>query len=256
MSQEFSIRNYYTSKVPIDDGIEGDAVNAGTELPIRIRRFTVDQLKAFQKGFAQLTNPTSQRFIYRKPDSDEQAMRIVPAKKSADGLRVLVAEHQEHVIPAEEIERRRLEEMTPETRAAYDAASAADDEWMATFCKDAIEQHIWVPPGVTLRVIGDDDSEEVVTDGKGLVKAFGGNLSMLVRLTKAIHRENTLSPEAKKALRSLSALTASSPTPDDVAAIGGATPAATATPVAHAACVSSVGASTVRATTLSGSTTS
>lgn len=253
---EFSIRNYYTSKVPIDDGIEGDAVNASAELPIRIRRFSVDQLKEFQKGFARLTNPSSQRFIFRKPDGDEQAMRVVPAKMSADGLRVIAAEHEEHVVPFDEIERRRLEEMSPETRSAYDVASADDDVFMATFCSDSIEKHIWLPPGVKLRVIGDNESEEIVTDGKGIVKAFGGNLSMLIRLTRAIHRENTMSPEAKKALRSLSASTASSLTPGDVAAVGGATPAATATPVVAAGSASNAAVSAAPAPSQSGSTES
>lgn len=253
MGDEFIIRNYYSSKVPIDDGIEGDAVREGTQLPIRIRRFTVAELQEFQRGFARLTAPTSQRFIYRKPDGDEQAMRTIPERKSADGMRVLEASREEHVIPDEEVERRRLEEMTSETRAAYEAASAADDAFMAAFCSEAIEKHIWLPPGVTLKVVAEDDRAEVVADGKGIVTAFGGNLSMLVRLTKAIHRENTLAPEAKKVLRSLSDLTASSPKPRDVAAVGGETPAAIATTAGAADFASSGDAPAVLDLSLSGS---
>lgn len=225
-TKEFTIRNYYTRDIPIDDGFDGDAVAAGQTFPVRIRRFAVSQLQVFQRGFARLTNPTAARFIYRKPEGDEQAMREIPARVNEQGVLVAPA-RSEHVIPDEEIERRRLAEMDATTQAAHDAASQADDQFMATFCSEAIRDHVWLPPGVTVKVIQDDDSEFIAKTGADLVTAFGGNLSMLVRLTRAIHQENTLSPEAKKVLRSLSGSTPSSPTPAAAGAVDGATPAAT-----------------------------
>lgn len=227
-TKTFTIKNYYEREIPIDDGCDGEAVAAGATFPIRIRRFTVAQLQAFQRGFAQVMSPSAERYIYRKPDSDEQALR---------------ENGKTYIVEDAEIARRRLAEMTPETRAAYDAASLADDDFMLTFCSQAITDHVWLPPGVTVKVILDDDTEFVARNGAGLVAAFGGNFSMLVRLTRAIHQENMLSPEAKKALRSLSGLTASSPMPVAAAAVDGATPAAIAPSAAHEGSASSGGAS-------------
>ena len=214
-TKSFLIRNYYTRDIPIDDGFDGESVAAGDTFPVRIRRFSVKQLQDFQRGFARVMNPSAERFIFRKPDGDEQALRD---------------DQRTHVIPDAEIQRRRLEEMSPETRAAYDLASRADDEYMTTFCSEAIAAHVSVAPGCTLKAQRPESNEEFeVKTGADLVAAFGGNLSMLVRLTRAIHQENTLSPEAKKVLRSLSGSTASLPTPSAETAAG-ATPAATAAP--------------------------
>lgn len=216
-TKAFTIKNFYLRNIPIDDGFEGDAVASGETFPIRIARFSVQKLQDFQRGYARLNAPTSTRFIFRKPDGDEQALR---------------EDQTTHVVPNQEIQRRRLEEMTSETRAAYEAAIAADDAFMTTFCSEAIAAHVSVAPDFTLRATREGGDEEFqVKSGKDLVEAFGGNLSMLVRLTRAIHQENTLTPEAKKALRSLSGLMASSPTPAAAAGVGGATPAATAMPV-------------------------
>ena len=235
----FTIRNYYTREIPIDDGVDGDAVGAEQTFPVRVRRFTVSQLQEFQRGFARVVSPTAERFIFRTSDSDEQALR-------ADG--------RTYVVPQAEVERRRQVEMDEATSQAYEAASRADDDFMSSFCSQAIADHVWLPPGVTVTVIQDDDSEVEATDGPGLVLAFGGNLSMLVRLTRVIHEENTLSPEAKKALRSLSASTVSSPTPAGVAAAAGATPDATAADAGPLASAASGAVSAAPAPSPSGST--
>lgn len=215
--KDFTIKNYYTRDLPLDEGMDGE--NAAT-IPLRIRRFSVAQLQAFQRGFEQLIHPTAQRFIYRTGEGDEQA-------KTPDG--------KQFVLGDDEIQRRRESEMTPETAAQYAAAREADDLHMSTFCSESIAEHAWLPKGYRLRVEQDDESEIEIEggpkSGAGLVQAFGGNLSFLLRLTKAIHFENTLSPEAKKALRSLSASTPSSPQLEG----DGKTPAAIATDAEPAA---------------------
>lgn len=226
-TKTFTIKNYYTRDIPIDDGIDGEAVAAGETFPARIRRFNVAQLQEFQRGYARVSSPNAARFIYRKPDSDEQALR--------EGGKT-------YLVDQEEIERRRLSEMSPETRAAYDAASLADDAFMTEFCSRAITDFVSVAPGCTLTVERDAGEPLTVRTGAHLVEAFGGNLSMLVRLTKAIATENTLSPEAKKVLRSLSGSTPSSPTPGAAVAVDGATPAAIAMPVGTADSASSAAA--------------
>lgn len=252
-TKTFTFKNYYTRDIPIDDGYDGAAVAAGETFPVRIRRFSVAQLQAFQRGFARLMNPTSERFIYRKPDGDEQEMREIPARVNDKGVQIAAA-RTAHVIPDAEIERRRLAEMDVDTRAKYDAAREADDEFMTTFCGAAIREHVWLPPGVRFSVVQDDDSVAAVEGGKdsghGLVQVFGGNLSMLVRLTKAIHAENTLSPEAKKASRLLSDLMASLSAPK----ADGPTPAAIVAPAEATGSAPNGDASTGLGPILSGST--
>lgn len=204
-----NFRNYYEISVRLDEGIESD--NEPISLALRVRRFTVAELQEFQRGFVRLTSPTAERFIYRRPDGDEQQLR-------EDG--------RTYVVPATEVERRRLQDMPPEQRALYDAAVSADDEFMTTFCTQQIAKHVSIPPNLNINVLHDDDGAQPfqVKTGRDLVEAFGGNLSFLVRLTRAIHQENTLTSEAKKVLRSLSDSTASSPAPKG----NGVTPAATA----------------------------
>jgi hypothetical protein len=238
VAEDFLIKNYYPRNIPLDDGFDGDAVKSGQTFAVRIRRFSVAQLKHFQRGFAQLTNPSADRFIFRKADGDEQAMR-------EDG--------KTHVVPDDEIRRRRLDEMDSATRAVFDAASQADDDFMTAFCSESIAAYISVAPGEKLKAQRDDagDTFEVKT-GKDLVEAFGGNLSMLIRLTRSIHQENTLSPETKKALRSLSASTGSSPTPGERETVGGVTPAAIVTNAEPAGSVSNGGASEAPETSRSG----
>lgn len=189
--KNFKIKNFYLRDIAIDD-----EDLSSERLPIRIRRFTVGQLKEFQKGFERLMNPLSARFIYRKPDNDEQALK-------EDG--------KTYVLGPDEIKRRRESEMTPETAAEYARLSDVDDAHAVDFSSKAIAEHVSLAPGVNLSIEDESGDVTAVTDGAGLVAAFGGNLSFLIRTTKAIHDENTLTPEAKKVLRSLSALTASSP---------------------------------------------
>lgn len=238
----FTLKTYYEHSIPLDDGDDASA-----SIPLRIRRFSVVQLQEFQRGFSRVMSPEAQRFIYRKADGDEQQMRDIPANVGANGV-VLSQAKSVHLIPDEEITRRRMSELSPAEREAFDAASQEDDDFMASFCSEAISKHVSLPPDVTLKLIQDDGSEVVVRDGSGLVAAFGGNLSMLLRLTRLIHRENTLTPEAKKHLRSLSVSTASSPQLEG----DGRTPAATAIGAVPAVTASNDGASAVQAPNPSG----
>lgn len=228
-TKTFTIRNHYTRDIPIDDGLNGEAVASGETFPVRIRRLSVAQAQEFRRGWSKVMNPTAERYIFRKPDSDEQEKRDIPAVLDDKGV-IVTAALSEHAIADDEIKRRRLEEMNDETRAQYDAADQADKDYLVVFCSEAIDKHVSVAPGFQLRAQR-ADSDEVfdVKTGKDLLETFGGNLSMLTRLAGAVHVENSLSPELKKGLRLLSGLTASSPTPALAAGADGATPAATAT---------------------------
>ncbi len=204
--QTVRLRNYYPRTIVVDaDGGE-------VEIPIRVRRFTPDQLVEFQVGWSFCQNPPSERAIYRKPDEMEF--------RSGTTM---------YVIPPAEIRRRRLVEMTEAERVAFEAADRADAEHVRVFCSEQVSTHVTVDPTVKLVVEDDQGDPRTVKTGADLVAVFGGNLETLMEFTAAIWFENTLSPAKKKALRARSASTTSSApsSPDPT----GTAPAETAAPV-------------------------
>lgn len=250
--QTFRIRNYYEQNIPIDDGVEG----TGALLPVRIKRFTVAEMQAFQRGFSRLSDPPSKRAIFRKPDGDEQektTQTVVTKKAAPDGTVTETArEVLEYQIPDSEITRRRLQEMTPDQRAAYEQAEREDEAFVLAFASESIAAYTWVPTHVTLEVEQDDGTTTTSKTGADLVTVFGGNLAMLIRLTAAIHAENALSAELKKVLRSPSASTPSSPAPIEIA--DGGAPAATVTRVEPEDSAASEGVMALHGSMPSGST--
>lgn len=227
MSTTKEITTYFKRNLPLDEGLEG----ADGTFPVRLRRFNVDMLIAFQRGYARVVSPESEKHITRRPDDALEQEQV-------DGV---------FVIADDEIRRRRLAEMTTEQRASYDKALEIDNAFVLNFCHEQISQHVWLAPGDVLTVVQDDESIIRVTSvpdtrptqqpGAKLAEAFRSNLPVLIWLVKALHHENTLSSSQKKVLRSLSGSTASSPRRAAGAAPGGATPAATAAPVETAGSV-------------------
>jgi hypothetical protein len=250
--QTFRIRNYYEQQVPIDDGVEGQS----TLLPVRIKRFTVAEMQAFQRGFARLSDPPSKRAIFRQPDGDEQektAHSVVTKKTAADGtVTETTREVLEYRIPDSEITRRRLQEMTPDQLTAHEQAECEDEAFVVAFGSDSVTAYTWLPRHVTLEVEQEDGTTTVVKTGADLVTVFGGNLAMLIRLTAAIHTENALSAELKKVLRSPSDSTRSSLAP--IGTADGGAPAAIATRAARVDSAASGDAMALHEATPSGST--
>lgn len=206
--REVLMRNYY----PIEFQVDDDSLSA--TLPLRIARLTKGQLVDFLAGWQLIENPPSDRAIYRKADSDEQA---VDARRN-------------YVVPQSEIRRRRLDEMRPEERAAFDAAERADVLAMVEFAHHAISTYVSLEPGCVLKLdAGEVDAENrpivrVVSTSAQLADLLSGNVEQLTSLVAQIYAENTLSAEKKRTLRRLSDLTRSSSAPPDP----GPTPAATA----------------------------
>lgn len=206
--RQILLRNYYDRDIAIDD-VTGEAT-----LPIRVRRFSPDQLLAFKEGWSRCEDPPSQRVIYRKDSEDGVSM--------------------------DEVRRRRLVEMTVEEREQFERAAADDEKFAQGFCREQIAAHVWVHPDVDLQLQDEGGNLRPVRTGADLVAVFGGNFSMLMTLTAAILLENTLSPEKKRALRLRSASRSSSDAPPPST---GDAPAATAAPVALPASASAADAS-------------
>jgi hypothetical protein len=232
-----SIKNFYDRTVRIDDA-EGNVV----ELPVRIRRFSVEQLQEFAAGYRRCENRAADRFITRKPDGDEQEMQELVIGK----MTVKVP-----MIPDAEIRRRRLLEMSDADRERFEAQEAADETFIAEFSAKAIREHVSVKPGVRLLFETEEGSTRELQSGNDLAEAFAGNSSTLAALLNAVREENTLSADEKKRLRSLSALAASSSTSTPTA--GGDAPAAIADAAEPTGTAPSAAVTDPSATTPSGS---
>lgn len=192
-----SLRNYYERTVQIEDA-DGNVV----DLPIRVRRFTLEQLQAFSAARKRAQDNPAERQIYRKPDGDEQAKEPL----TYQGATVQVP-----AVPDSEIRRRRLAEMTPEQREAFVREEEDAEARIAEFHRNAITEHVWVKPGVRLVVEDEGGQTRDVRSGADLLAVFGGNVTTLKALSDAVFEENTLSAEDKKKRRSLSDSMSSSP---------------------------------------------
>jgi hypothetical protein len=214
--QEFRIKSYYDRTISIDDDAQGGVAR----LPIRIRRFTLDQLQAFSAGLKRCENRAADRYLSRKPDEDEQAR--VPLSHQGTVIQV-------YAVPDVEIRRRRLLEMSDAERTAFEQADAEDERVIAAFYASVITDYVSVQPGVRLLFEDAAGQTRPLATGADLVAGLAGNASALAALVRAVREENTLSPEEKKRLRSSPDLMRSSTGPDRTANGGG--PGATVAPV-------------------------
>src|SRR5690349_21397053 len=111
----FTIRDFYPRTITID-AADGEP----TELPIRVRRFTIEQLQEFRAGWWLVSQPASNRYIYRQADGEEQLKR---------------ADERTFIIGDAEIERRRIAEMSSETKAIFDDLRKQEAEFGVDFCR-------------------------------------------------------------------------------------------------------------------------
>lgn len=223
-----TLKHYYQTTVTIDDAA-GNVVS----LPVRVRRFSVGQMQAYQAQYHRFEHPAHERRIYRQPEGEEQAKRPVTIGQITTEV---------YAIPDAEITRRRLVEMTPEARAEYERERAEEETFQVEFLTSTVRDHVWVDPSVALRIEHETTGElEAVTTGADLVRVFGGNPMVLGALARAVHDENSLTPEQKKRRRSRSSSTPGSSKPK----ADGPTPAVTADAAAPAGSVPSAPAPAV-----------
>lgn len=214
------LRNYYDRDIPVDD-VTGEAT-----IPIRVRRFTHDQLLAFSEGWARCENPASARSIYRKADELDVQM--------------------------EEVRRRRLDEMTVAERESFEKLEKAESDAASKFLVDQVREHVWVAPDVAVKLEDEEGVATTVKTGADLARVFAGNLEMLMMLVRAVFEENTLGAQKKRILRQRSASIASSLMPPTAAV--GPPPAETAAPADSPASANHVDASGLPVSSPSGLT--
>ena len=112
------------------------------------------------------------------------------------------------VIPDSEIRTRRLAELSPIERAAWDGLDAEDEAFAASFIVETLTRYVQVAPDQI-------EADGVpVTSGADLVRYFGGQGAALKALVRAVREENLLPSALKNALRSARDTRPSSSTPD------------------------------------------
>ena len=193
------VLSHYKSKIWLDDEETGEP----QEVTLQVKRLAVDEFETFQAGLTRLNDPPSLRLLGGRLQTGAEQEKN---------------ERGRFVIPNEEITERRLKELDPAARAAYDAADAADETWAKRFVQESIEQYVSAPIG---QIFNDDGLS--VTTGADLVRLYCARADVLRAFLFAIHAENTLSASAKKVWRSVSDFTRSSIEPPKE--LRGATPA-------------------------------
>lgn len=236
--QTITIRSYYERTVRIDD-----AAGEPVSLPVRIRRFTKEQLRHFLAAWEACQRRPLDRLLVRRAEGDEQERRPITLR----GQTI-----ETFVVGDEEIMRRRREELTPEARAALDAEHAVHEASTHEFYAQIIREHVSVQPRVRLVFEDEHGASRDLRTGDDLVTAFAGQFAICAALALAVYQENTLSADEKKRWRSLSDLLRSSSAPIPTAA--GAAPDGTAAPAAPTASAPSAAATDASVTSPSGST--
>jgi hypothetical protein len=233
------ILSYHPTKFPFTD--------AGL-LRLHVKRQTVGEAAAFRREYEATKDRASARQVSTRMPGEEQETRQATRDRTtaeqalADALskvspvaltseassehgqavfeaivaaRRLVNEEptgESFVIDDAAIRQRRLDEMTPETRSAWEALVRDEDAREAAFITDTIERFVTVEPDQIVAVDG-TGKETSLTSGQELLSVFGANLGDMRALVQQVWIENNVSEERKKALRSLFDFDASSAAP-------------------------------------------
>jgi len=225
------IGRFYPTTFALEDPESGEI----RTVPCRVRRFNKEQFETFKADYATVTDPPSNRvLLVRRQEGDEQQ------RDEKTG---------QFTVSDAKIRARRLEELTPDQRTAYDTQNKADEAFAEQFFRQAVIDHVTFPDGV-LEAEDEAGAVIVIRTGAEFVAQFPSRFDLLNQLTLAIIRENTMSPDEKKVQRSLSALKSSYGR--QLQEVLGATPAATADAAGSAASAPSDIAMATLATTPSG----
>lgn len=250
---ELRIRRHFTRTIDID----------GVAVTVQIRRMTPAEWGAFSKQLYRVDDPETVRLVTMRKPGEEQEKQLVPRQlttwerlllasvasfkarfvqestllapdlvEAAKGLLdaaelCALSKHQAErwMIPDEEIRRRRLAEMTPEERAAFNELDAREDREAQAFLEEAFGYVTF--PGRQMVVEGDEDGPElVIADGATFLQYFGARRDLVRQITALVHNCNTLSQSEKNASRSQSGSQPFSAEPEKAAP--GLTPRTTA----------------------------
>jgi len=142
----------------------------GHAIEVRCARVHGEPLSELMHGF---------RRMYSRPSAALRSYRIAPEERETtpDGA---------FVISDEEIQRRRLAELTPEQRAEYERYREDEEQHARAFVTKMIEQHVSVLPGqIEIEDLATGESRDVTT-GAELVDLYGARPDVMTALLGAI----------------------------------------------------------------------
>lgn len=186
-----TIKSCFPSCVPID----------GQLIKITVARMKVGEASAFRRAYHRLTAPESIRILSTRKPGEEQEKRLVPRPPTAEEN--AEPEAEVFLIPDAEIRRRRLAEMSPAEREAFDVLDAREDVENDAFIEKAIAQYVTVEAGQIEETNMATGDVTAVTTGADLVRIFSSRPSVLVDLVTVIRIENMLPESQKQLLRAL-----------------------------------------------------
>ena len=196
-----------------------------------VRKLTVGERPTFRDEFAKVMNPPSSAALARQPDEVE---------KDAEGR---------CVISAEEIERRRIEELGSSGRAQIAEMKEKEEAFKFECVQNAILRYVRMEPDQVEVETVDGDIEDVTT-GEQILRAFAHQENLLGALYGAVFRCNFMEPVRKKVSRwpSDSQTSSAAPGPEP----RGATPETTVAPAGPPASADSAAATAETAKQSSG----
>lgn len=265
------------AKIRLQRGFKTSIAIEGHDIEIVVARFTREQFADFSRDYQRLRDLPSARPLSIRTTEEERATTLKPAPLSDEAaarharigawlpdLSEVARADIEHLmreaspepvevfeVDAAEIRRRRLDEMTPEVREAWERQKDQDDAFVSQFIHEAISAYVTVAPGQI--VVEDVEGvERDVTSGEELARYFVGQPFLLGQIAGAIFAENTVPESLKNEWRSRSGSPASSGERDQVAS--GPTPVPIAANVESVASVQIVDATVSSESSPSGST--
>lgn len=217
----------------------------GKVVRLRIAHMTVDEYMAFDISMQRWRRMGACRVPTRVVGSDEMAE--VPVMTTVD----LAGKPLDAPVQAQdpttgkpltrlamsdnEVQLRRLREMTPDQREAWEIVNERDELWARKFVLDTLRQYVTVEPG----------DLEGVTTGEELVRYCHNQRGVLHETLSDVLLLNSLTPGQKKALQSLRASRSGSPSSSVPAPTdSGDGPAPTAAPAGAPGFASSEAAAT------------
>jgi hypothetical protein len=175
MSAKLSIQPYHPAHVLIETAF----------VRIRVARFTLEQFKVFKREFDQINSEAHKRaLLIRTPGDEEQV--------GDDG--------KTFVIPDAEIMRRRLAELAPDARLAFDKAEQAAEDFAEGFIRRSLTDYVTVEEGEI--EITENGVARWLTKGAELVEFFGARQEVLRNVLAEVYLQNTASDALKNVWRS------------------------------------------------------
>ena len=156
----------------------------GEEIDLRVKRMTFEENSEFMARMTSFGTPTYARFVSRGTSAEEQ----VQDDKGA------------YAIPFEKIAERKLEELSQDKRAEYEKAVEADEAESKKFLLYVFEEFVTVAKGLTEEL--SDGVEQSVSSGIDLLPIFVARQDVIQKVLDSVWRENMLSTNQKKILRS------------------------------------------------------